>query len=64
MHSQYTAQLFYNNEHLDTHNGNDLNKLMATLLNQIEMSSTSTQGHIINNVSGKIIHRCRKTCVE
>jgi hypothetical protein len=64
MEAQYTAKLFYNNEALDSQSSDDFQRLMITLLNQIECSNTSTQGVIINNLSGQVIHRCRKTCID
>ncbi len=64
MDNQYTAKLYYNNKTLDSQSGNDFQTLMIGLLNQMEGSSSSTQGMIINNLNGSVIHRCRKTCIE
>jgi hypothetical protein len=64
MTANFTAKLFINDEPHDAHSGNDFQKLMVTLLNQIELCNTSTRGIIINNSNGQIIHRCRKTYIE
>ncbi|MDF1796137.1 MAG: hypothetical protein P1U63_06325 [Coxiellaceae bacterium] len=61
---KYTATVYYNDQALDHNSSDNYIQLMTSLLNQIESSCTSTYGTIKDNNQGKIIHRCRKTCIE
>ncbi len=61
---KYTATVYYNEQALDYRSGDNYIQLMTNLLHQIESSCTSTYGTIRDNHQGKIVHRCRKTCVE
>ena len=62
--AKYTASLYYNEQLLDSQSGDDFRRLMAKLLNQMDISCTSTYGTIRDNRHGKVIHRCRKTTIE
>ncbi len=62
--SKYTASVYYNNELLDRQTDDDYGRIMAKLLNKIEISCTSTYGTIEDNSCGRVVHRCRKTTIE
>ncbi len=61
---KYTATVYYNEQALDEHGGDNYRQLMTSLLNQIETSCTSTYGTIRDNQRDKVIHRCRKVGIE
>lgn len=64
MISRYTAALYCNDQLIAKSYGNDFSYLMVKLLTGLERENSSASGKIIDNLTGKVIHRCRKTCFE
>ncbi len=61
MDANYTATLYFQNQTLSNHSGDDLNQLTARLLNQLQDLSSGAKGIIVDPY-GRIIRRCRKLC--
>lgn len=64
MKNKYSAFIYFDNKPLNHTDGNDLNKLMVTLLNDIENTCASSHAVIINNITGNVVQRLKKTFVD
>ncbi len=61
---RYTGQILVNDQVVETIIGHDLDKLKAKLLVSLNNEYNSGEGKIIDNMTGEVIHRCRRTAPD
>lgn len=64
MESKYTATLYNNNQIIKCHAGNDLKKLVITLILQLDGCISGSYGTITDNGLDMIIQRYKKSIIE
>lgn len=55
----YTAKLYFNGKIIYIKQDNNLDRLIVDLSELLEDEYRHAEGQIIDNQSGKIVHRCR-----
>jgi len=64
MESKYTASILFNNQQLETQSSNNLNRLTAQVINNIETQYPNAYGEIRDNQLGKVIQVCRRAACD
>lgn len=65
MHSSRYTSILFSNEHVMCKRlGDNLDDLTVKLLVSLEVHNTSAVGIIRDNVTGKVVHRYRKSATE
>jgi len=64
MESKYTAHILFNDQPLETQSSDNLNRLAARVINNIETLYPSAYGEIRDNRLGKVIERFRRTACD
>ncbi len=64
MESKYTANIIFNDQQLDTQSSDNLNRLTAHVINNIETQYPNAHGEIRDNCLGKVIQRYRRTACD
>ena len=64
MDNRYTATVMNNGKIIERQNGIDLENLSIFLINAIENQYHGCMGHITDNLTGAIVHQCKKAAVE
>lgn len=64
IHQRYTARIRFDDEIVRVISGNEINKLMAQLLQYLENEGSTAMGEIIETDTGVILHQCRKQAPE
>lgn len=57
----YTLKVSHEGENLATRSGNNLNRLTACLFSMLEYDFNNAVGEIVENKSGEVVRRCRKS---
>lgn len=60
----YTASIVCNDRSTHAFSGDDFWCLVVTLLGRLETENNFAIGNIMNNHTGKVIHRCQKASFE
>jgi hypothetical protein len=61
---RYTSIVFSNEHVMCKRLGDDLADLTIKLLVRLECQNTSASGIIRDNITGEVVHRCRKSATE
>jgi len=61
---RYTARIRLEKKVVLIIPGDDVNKLLAKLLGQLDGECSNALGEIIENKSGEVVHQCRKQPFE
>lgn len=64
MESKYTATVYANEHVINCLDGNDLKKLITTLLINLDDSISGSYGTIKDNTLNKIVQRFRKSVID
>lgn len=64
MIGKYTANIFFNNQQLESQSGDNFNRLTARVINKIETQYPNARGEIRDNELGEVIQRYRITSFD
>jgi len=64
MESKYTANILFNDQQLETQSSDNLDRLTAHVISNIESLYPNARGEITDNVLGKVIQFCRRTACD
>ena len=63
MLDKYTAQLYVSNNPVNCYRGNDLLELKKKSLTFLESQRHAVVGNIVDNNTGRILFKCKKTAM-
>lgn len=61
---RYTARITHGQHILAQHQADSCYPLLVRLLVQLDGEQTGTYGQIVDNISGEVVHTCRKAIQE
>ncbi|KTC89892.1 hypothetical protein OQJ18_06580 [Fluoribacter dumoffii] len=64
MSTQFTANVYCKEERIATQTGNDIDKLYAWMLIQVNDNFNEIRGEIVDNKTNKIVRTFRKAPIE
>jgi hypothetical protein len=64
LQQRYTARVVLGEQVILVISGDDVNKLMAALLEHLDREHTNAKGEIVETLSGKVVHQCCKQASE
>lgn len=62
--NRYTSVLYCNDQVTGRSAGDDLTQLTIRLISRLDCENSYAYGEIRDNLSGQIVHRCRKASSE